>query len=169
MFAGCKELTQIDLSSFETKNVTNMKYLFVDCTKLMTVILGEQFLTSQSTAIDNTFRKSITKSVFTGDVPASIHSNLFDNVGTNSNPATLEVPTEYYNSYAAKMDGNKFFGGYFTLSTYSSHIDDVSGSAEGEPFDVYTVSGQVVRRGVTSLKGLPAGIYIAGGRKVVVR
>lgn len=33
--------------------------------------------------------------------------------------------------------------------------------------NVYSVSGQVVRRGTTSLQGLPKGIYIVGGRKVV--
>ena len=37
------------------------------------------------------------------------------------------------------------------------------------PADVYSVSGQLVRRQATSLKNLPAGIYIVNGRKMAVR
>lgn len=33
--------------------------------------------------------------------------------------------------------------------------------------NVYTISGQLVRQGSTSLEGLPKGIYIVGGKKVV--
>lgn len=37
------------------------------------------------------------------------------------------------------------------------------------PADVYSVSGQLVRRQATSLKDLPTGIYIVNGRKMAVR
>ena len=50
---------------------------------------------------------------------------------------------------------------------------------EGRPFDVYSVNGTLVKRGATSLKGLPTGIYVVrsaegglqgkNGRKVVVK
>ena len=36
-----------------------------------------------------------------------------------------------------------------------------------EPFDVYDLRGHKVRQGVTSLDGLPAGIYIVNGKKVL--
>jgi uncharacterized protein YjdB len=36
-----------------------------------------------------------------------------------------------------------------------------------EPFDVYDLRGQKVLHQVTSLKGLPAGIYIVNGKKVL--
>jgi hypothetical protein len=36
-----------------------------------------------------------------------------------------------------------------------------------EPFDVYDLRGQKVRHQVTSLDGLPAGVYIVNGRKVL--
>ncbi|MBQ7690272.1 MAG: Ig domain-containing protein [Muribaculaceae bacterium] len=35
--------------------------------------------------------------------------------------------------------------------------------------NVYTIDGRLLRQGTTSVAGLPAGIYIAGGKKVVVR
>ena len=34
MFCGCKSLTNIDLSNFNTQNVTNMKYMFYGCKSL---------------------------------------------------------------------------------------------------------------------------------------
>ena len=37
------------------------------------------------------------------------------------------------------------------------------------PTDIYSIVGTKVRTNATSLKGLPAGIYIVGGRKVIVR
>ena len=34
MFAGCKNITNIEFISFNTKNVTNMKYMFYECRNL---------------------------------------------------------------------------------------------------------------------------------------
>ena len=41
--------------------------------------------------------------------------------------------------------------------------------AATEPFDVYDLSGRKVRSQVTSLKGLPAGIYIVNGKKMIIK
>ena len=45
-------------------------------------------------------------------------------------------------------------------------IDDIQ-SAVIEPFDVYDLSGRKVRHQVTSLDGLPNGVYIVNGKKVL--
>ena len=37
------------------------------------------------------------------------------------------------------------------------------------PVDIYTLSGVLVKRQVTTLKGLPDGLYIINGRKVQVK
>ena len=34
MFYGCSSLTNIDLSNFNTNNVTNMSWMFDECSKL---------------------------------------------------------------------------------------------------------------------------------------
>jgi hypothetical protein len=39
--------------------------------------------------------------------------------------------------------------------------------ADGEPFDIFTLSGQKVKSKATSLDGLPRGIYIIKGKKVM--
>lgn len=48
-----------------------------------------------------------------------------------------------------------------------SGIDAVT--LDGEPHDVYSPSGQMVRSQATDLEGLPTGVYIVGGKKVVVK
>jgi hypothetical protein len=51
-----------------------------------------------------------------------------------------------------------------TASTFISRI-----LASGKPFDVYALSGKKVRHQVTTLQGLPKGIYIIEGRKVTIK
>jgi hypothetical protein len=51
-----------------------------------------------------------------------------------------------------------------TASTFISRI-----LASGKPFDVFTLSGQKVRRQATTLEGLSKGIYVIEGRKVVIK
>ena len=41
------------------------------------------------------------------------------------------------------------------------------GSQQPADDNVYDLNGRIVRQGTTSLEGLPRGIYIVGGRKVV--
>ena len=38
---------------------------------------------------------------------------------------------------------------------------------DGKPFDVYNTQGRKIRSGVTSLKGLPKGVYIINGKKII--
>ena len=40
MFDGCSSLTSLDLSSFNTQNVTNMEYMFYDCNSLISLDLS---------------------------------------------------------------------------------------------------------------------------------
>ena len=51
--------------------------------------------------------------------------------------------------------------------SYATGIDAVIGN--GKPFDVYSTTGVLLRRQVTTLKGLPAGFYIVNGKKVYVK
>ena len=39
----------------------------------------------------------------------------------------------------------------------------------GQPADVYTLTGSKVRHAATSLDGLPKGVYIVNGKKVIVK
>ena len=48
-----------------------------------------------------------------------------------------------------------------------TEIDEVETSAVAEPFDVYDLGGRKVLHQVTSLDGLPDGIYIVNGKKIL--
>ena len=51
--------------------------------------------------------------------------------------------------------------------TEKDGIEDILGDAT--TFNVYTVSGYKVRSNTTTLQGLPAGIYVVNGKKVLVK
>ena len=52
--------------------------------------------------------------------------------------------------------------------TEATGIAEVNANAASRQFDVYSVTGQVVAKGVSSLNGLSSGVYIIKGKKVVV-
>ena len=55
----------------------------------------------------------------------------------------------------------------FDVTTGVTHI--VAEQTKPTHNNVYTIDGRLVKQGDTSVAGLPAGLYIAGGKKVVVR
>lgn len=59
-----------------------------------------------------------------------------------------------------KIYGIEWTSGTDGISTVSPEADI--------PFDVYTLTGNKVRTNTTTLKGLPRGVYVVNGRKVVV-
>ena len=73
----------------------------------------------------------------------------------------------------------KGYRGYFHANdgaeaTISVLFDDPSGvrditTAAPKTFNVYSLSGQIIRRNATSLQGLTRGIYIVNGKKYLVK
>lgn len=55
-----------------------------------------------------------------------------------------------------------------TTAIDNVNFDTTGGSKTGNG-NVYNLNGQLVRRGTTSTEGLASGIYVAGGKKVVVK
>ena len=51
MFVNCSSLISLDLSSFDTRNVTNMKYMFEKCSALESIVFGNNFDTSKVTTM----------------------------------------------------------------------------------------------------------------------
>lgn len=131
MFNNCRALTSLNVSEFDTRNVKNMSSMLINCKALKELILGSNFITTDQVACANVFSKCavLNKITFTGDIPASINSEFFSLVGSAETPVTLTVPEQYKSNYAAKFDGNKFYGGYFTLG-------DVP-TVSGKPYVVY--------------------------------
>ena len=47
MFDGCSKLTSLDLSSFNTAEVTNMSRMFYNCTGLTTIYVSDGYTTAK--------------------------------------------------------------------------------------------------------------------------
>ena len=64
-------------------------------------------------------------------------------------------------------------GGLSKLSNWtiggSTAIDGIVESFDTKPYDIYNLNGQKVKTNATSLDGLPSGLYIVNGKKVVKR
>lgn len=56
-----------------------------------------------------------------------------------------------------------------TMALDASGIDQTVAAGENKPFDIYSVDGKMVAKGVTSTANLPAGIYVVNGQKVTVK
>lgn len=78
-----------------------------------------------------------------------------------------EGPAEQW-PYRVKLYQTNVYG-KANNNDYPTAIHDVAAEGTGRqaPANVSTLSGQIVRYGSTSLDGLPRGIYIAGGKKVI--
>ena len=92
MFAGCSALTSLDVSGFDTSNVTDMSDMFGWCESLTTVYASDDFVT---TAVENS------EDMFTGCTA------LVGGAGTAYDSA--HVNAEY-----ARIDGGTEAPGYFT-------------------------------------------------------
>ena len=78
--------------------------------------------------------------------------------------ATLHVPEGCADAYRA-VEPWKYFK--FIVEDDETGINDIKVSTVTEPFDVYDLSGRRVLSQVTSLDGLPRGIYIVNDQKVL--
>lgn len=75
-------------------------------------------------------------------------------------------PVYYYIFY--DLDNNKAAVGW----SFLTGVDELGAEAAEGPVDVYTTLGTLVRKNAdraAAVDGLPSGIYIVGGRKVMVR
>ena len=55
MFGSCQALESLDLSSFNTSQVTNMEYMFSSCTNLLTIYAASGWSTAAVTYSSNMF------------------------------------------------------------------------------------------------------------------
>ena len=84
--------------------------------------------------------------------------------GVNKETCILYVPAGSVDQYKAAPVW-KEFKHILPIKT-STGIQGVV-QTDGEPFDVFNLSGQKVKSNATSLEGLPRGIYIVKGKKVI--
>ena len=63
MFGDCISLTSLDVSNFDTSKVTDMRYMFENCSKLTEITVSNKWLISSSTNIKDMFKNCGTNHV----------------------------------------------------------------------------------------------------------
>lgn len=90
-------------------------------------------------------------------------SSVFE--GVNKETCILYVPAESIDAYK-QATGWKDFKKIYAIGTTAINGIVIS---EGKPFDVYNLQGRKVKANTTSFSGLPSGVYIVKGKKVMVK
>ena len=170
MFYGCSNLTSLDLSSFNTENVTGMYQMFYICYNLTSVDLSS-FKTNNVTSMGWMFSNcSNLTTIYASnlwDMSSVTYSNYmfhecFKLVGGAGTTWDYDHDGDY-----ARIDGGASNPGYFTYKEYSGIATPLS---IGEnPSGVYNLGGAKVRSGKLGTDGLPSGLYIINKKKVVVK
>ena len=93
-FIGCKSLTTVDISSFDTSNVRDMSSMFSGCFNLRTIYVSNSFVTTKVRTYSNMFYRC---------------RKLVGGAGTAWN-SSMENDLSY-----AKIDGGTSSPGLFTL------------------------------------------------------
>ncbi|MBR4464218.1 MAG: BspA family leucine-rich repeat surface protein, partial [Treponema sp.] len=92
MFSWCKALTSLDVSKFDTSKVTTMGFMFYGCTALITITASEKFVTDKVTD----------------------SSNMFKNCTSLKGGAGTVYDKKHIDSEYARIDGGTEKPGYFT-------------------------------------------------------
>ena len=87
-------------------------------------------------------------------------SSVFE--GVDKENCILYVPEVSVEKYRAAEGWNEFKN---ILPISALGINGIN--MDSKPFDIYNMQGRKVRHEATSLDGLPKGVYIINGRKVV--
>ena len=91
-------------------------------------------------------------------------SSIFE--GVNKKTCILYVPSGSVAAYKAAPVWREFEN---ILPIGTTAFNGVIISEDGKPFDVYNIQGRKVKANTTTLKGLPSGIYIVNGKKLMVK
>ena len=133
MFANCENLTNLDLSSFNTSNVINMSGMFFGCSNLQTIYVGSGWNTAAVTSSSYMF---------------GICSKLVGGQGTTYNESNPNDKTY------AHIDGGPSNPGYFTDKNASLR-GDVNGDGSVNISDVTALTDYL-------LTGNAAGVNLSG-------
>ena len=138
-FSGCKKLTLLKIGSGTNKIDY---YAFENCPELTDVYCYAE-------KVPNTSREAFI--------------NIINSIMTFEVNATLHVPEGSVDAYKAVVPWSYFKN---IVAIEATGIKNLEGTAAG-PFDVYDLSGRKVLTHVTSLEGMPNGIYIVNGKKIL--
>ena len=115
MFYGCALLTSLDLSSFNTAKVTNMNGMFCMCTHLTTIYVSDDWSTAAVTNSNQMFNACFELVGSQGTTYSSSHADAsYAHIdGGTSNPGYFSESPELLEAYACYTSGNKTLAFYY--------------------------------------------------------
>lgn len=162
-FNGCSALTAIDLKGCTGLNNTNEA--FYSCEALEKVVLPGTFKFGTETFDRCEALKEIDWTSFEGTEAPAFKMNSLPTLGK---ALTITVPAAAYDSFVANTSWNS----YTIVSDGQSALTTITADAEAQSArTVYDFSGRqvTVLAPGQDVNTLPAGLYIVGGRKVLVK
>ena len=172
MFSMCQALTQLDLSSFNTSNVKDFNCMFAFCNKLKMIDVSS-FDISKATDMRQMFSYCGELTTICCDKDWSSTSANSEYMFSTSRKLGGGKGTAYDSNFLdatyARPDGGTASPGYFTADTMTGISLTEEGRSQMEDGAIYNLAGQKMVNGQWSNGKLPRGIYIVGGRKVVIK
>ena len=135
---------------------------------------SEEFGTKQQVQFVGTYVKCFD----TNNIPANSYVLNGNNVGGTAGLwyyRTVETKTKGFRGWLQSANDLPSKGFEYEIEGV---VDQVNGdvtaiegieAAQQHNTNIYNLNGQLVRQGATSTEGLPSGLYIVGGKKVVVK
>lgn len=135
---------------------------------------SEEYGTAQQVQFVGTYVKCFTNDL----IPANSYVLNGNNQGGTAGLwyyRTVETKTKGFRGWLQSANGQASKGIEYEINGV---VDQVNGdvtaiegieAAQQHNANIYNLNGQLVRQGATSTEGLPSGLYIVGGKKVVVK
>ncbi len=163
-FNDCQKLTAIDIPASVT---TIEPRAFYYCTHVKSVKIPATVtdMGAEAFYLHNEYFVNDTEIEYLTQNPLDFGNDIFDNYLYSH--ATLYALSGYAEKYYSKAPWRNFD---IIVEKEDTGIGEVTNDDE-RPADVYDLQGVLVRRAATAaeVEALPAGIYIVGGKKVLVK
>ena len=161
-FWECKDMTSVEIPNSVTLIGSSA---FYGCNELTSIVLGENIDTIGPEAFwgCNKIKQIFSLPLFP---PSLQDKNTFSSVVYDS--AILYVPASRIFLYQSRS----FWGDFFNIKTLEeSDVDEVGLDVSATHNDVFNLNGQLLKRNASQsdIDALNPGIYIIGGKKVIVR
>lgn len=162
--------TIVGVTFKQKKDVQDINY----SARVMGTTGNEDFDTKQQVQFVGTYVKCFDNDL----IPANSYVLNGNNVGGTEGLwyyRTVETKTKGFRGWLQSVDGLPSKGFECEIEGV---VDQVNGDAtaidgieaeQQHSGNIYNLNGQLVRQGATSTEGLPSGLYIVGGKKVVVK